>query len=81
MQLVTFESVKMYFGTYVFFSSDALPTTEFIASVVDSRMNENRMLPQIRYSGKLTSLLRSKIRVKTIAMTAIDRSGVRMLQR
>ena len=36
--LVTFESVKIYFGPYVFFSREALSITELSACVVDSRM-------------------------------------------
>ena len=43
--LVTVERVNMYLGTLTFFRRDAFFSMEFIASVLDSRIYENIMLP------------------------------------
>ena len=43
---------KMNFGTYTFLISDALPSTLPIPMFVLSLKKLNRVLPQMRYSGK-----------------------------
>ena len=50
-ELVTLESVKMYFGTYVFFNNDAFPVIDHIAWFVDSETKLKMVCPISRYTG------------------------------
>ena len=80
MQLVTFDNVKIYFGTYVFFKRDALPVTDVIAWFVEIDKKSNSIFPVNKYTGKF-SILWLNIVENTIVMIIITNSGFNTLHK
>jgi hypothetical protein len=50
-ELVTFDNVKIYLGTYIFFIKELLSKTEYIDICVDEFMKSNKVCPANRYTG------------------------------